>query len=123
MTRRFWALGLLLVSTAPLSAQGIDRHGGTLPPGAILRMGSVRMRHADRIEAVSFSPDGKTIASSDSGYIVRLWDLRSGQLRLELPKGAGSVVLFSPDGKTLATGGYYQKIITLWNAATGERLL
>jgi WD40 repeat protein len=117
----FSALFLTLPFVGQVSAT--DRHGDSLPPGAILRMGSVRMRHAERIQSVAFAPDGAFLASADSSYIVRLWDVRSGQLRLELPKGAGSLVVFSPDGKTLATGGYYQKLITLWNAANGERLL
>ena len=119
---RALACWILMVGLLPAQGPAVDRYGDALPPGAILRMGSVRMRHAEWIQSVAFAPDGKLLAAADSKYIVRLWDLRSGQLRLELPQGAGSLVAISPHGKILATGGYYQQKITLWDAAKGERL-
>lgn len=120
----FYALVATLIIVTQLDAQPAltDRQGDSLPAGAILRMGSVRMRHADWVQSVHFSPDGKLLASADSNYTVRLWDVKTNQLKLELPKGAGSRVAYSPDGKVLATGGYYQKKITIWDASTGERL-
>src|SRR2546430_799038 len=37
----------------------VDRLGDPLPPGVLARMGSGRLRHADTLETVAFSPDGR----------------------------------------------------------------
>ncbi|WP_244329182.1 WD40 repeat domain-containing protein [Tolypothrix sp. PCC 7910] len=53
---------------------------------------------------VSFSPDGKTIATASSGGTAQLWNLQ-GQLLQEFKGHQEWVrgVSFSPDGKTIAT--------------------
>ncbi|WP_427158566.1 hypothetical protein ACQFX9_22265 [Aliinostoc sp. HNIBRCY26] len=60
--------------------------------------------HQDWVRSVSFSPDGKTIATASSDRTARLWTT-DGQLLRELKGHQGSVwgVSFSPDGKTIAT--------------------
>src|SRR5262249_2781421 len=40
-----------------------DHLGDPLPPGALVRLGSARWRHAGQIYGITFSPDGKTVAS------------------------------------------------------------
>ncbi|MFS0513178.1 hypothetical protein ACEYW6_00330 [Nostoc sp. UIC 10607] len=60
--------------------------------------------HQDIVRGVSFSPDGKTIATASQDGTARLWTL-NGQLLQEL-KGHQDIVRgvsFSPDGKTIAT--------------------
>ncbi len=67
---------------------------------------------SDRVYAVAFSPDGKTLASgggepSREGEI-RLWNADSGAAIREISKAHSDTVFaleFSPDGKTLASGG------------------
>jgi energy-coupling factor transporter ATP-binding protein EcfA2 len=78
--------------------------------------------HKASIRSVTFSPDGKTLASgSDDGdNTIRLWDVETGTSRREL-KGhsrAVSSVAFSPDGKTLASGSG-DNTIRLWDVETG----
>jgi WD40 repeat protein len=56
--------------------------------------------------SVTFSPDGKTLASGGADHVVRLWETGTGKPVAELKGHAGSVwsVAFSPDGKTLVAG-------------------
>ena len=63
--------------------------------------------HIGWTASVSFSPDGKTLASG--GDTIVLWDAITGKQKTVLTTlflGSGSVesVSFSPDGKTLASG-------------------
>jgi WD40 repeat protein len=56
--------------------------------------------HDRKVDAVTFSPDGKTLATASSG-VVRLWDLTSSQVIATI-RGAGNPT-FSGDGKMIAT--------------------
>jgi len=78
----------------------------------------------ERLDLVVFSPDGKTLASTDSDGQIILWDLVSGRLRETFSTQFTSLVnsiVFSPDGNTLASVS--DKSIRLWDVASGgERL-
>ena len=56
---------------------------------------------------MSFSPDGKTIATASDDNTARLWNLQ-GKLLQEFKghQNGVSSVSFSPDGKTIATASY-----------------
>jgi WD40 repeat protein len=60
--------------------------------------------------SVSFSPDGRSVASGGN-----IWDAFNGQVRLALPKVHGPSAL-SPDGQTLAAGSPVQ----LWDRTSGK---
>jgi WD40 repeat protein len=74
------------------------------------------------IEALSFSPDAKTLALvNDNNTAVKLWDTAANREvgRLE---GAQYPVAFSRDGKTLATGSPGHNL-KLWDVATQQEVV
>jgi WD40 repeat protein len=79
--------------------------------------------HQDMISNLSYSPDGKTIASSSDDKTIKLWDAVTGKLLHTLKGHQGGVLNFSysPDGKMIASGSV-DKTIKLWDAATGKLL-
>jgi WD40 repeat protein len=72
------------------------------------------------IRSLTFSPDGKVLASASFDKTVRLWDATTGTLKQTL-KGHSDLVravTFSPDGKVLASAAE-DKTVRLWDATTG----
>lgn len=59
-----------------------------------------------QLNVVRFSADGALLATGDTGFQVRVVDVKSGEEKLAFPHpGPVSDVAFSPDGKALAVGG------------------
>ena len=78
----------------------------------------------DYVQAIAFSPDGRTLASSgySANYVIRLWDTDTGKLRNTIDGYEEILDLtFSPDGTMLAgNGGWPDFPIRLWSVATRQ---
>ena len=72
---------------------------------------------------LSFSPDGRRLATGGKARRVEVWDLRS-RTPLHSLSGHDWVfsVAFSPDGRRLASGGGLDKSVRVWDAETGRLL-
>nr|WP_298680611.1 caspase family protein [uncultured Treponema sp.] len=76
--------------------------------------------HADFIDSVCYSPDGKYIASSSEDKTVKIWEVETGRELRTLSGHSDEVysVCYSPDGKYTASSSWDS--IKLWEVATGE---
>ena len=81
------------------------------------------MPHPGSVSSVTFSPDGKTLASASADTVV-LWDVTSAKRLGEPLKGHQNKVqsvAFSPDGKTLASASD-DKTVIVWDVASRKPL-
>jgi WD40 repeat protein len=74
--------------------------------------------------ALTFSPDGKTLATGGSGNTLRLWETATGT---EVQPAAGhtggvTTIAVSPDGKLLATCSVHDKAVRLWDTTSGAEI-
>jgi WD40 repeat protein len=104
-----------------------DELGDRLPQGAFHRLGSARLRNGAGILTITYSPNGKWIASAggtpwmaqgvNSGdRAVRVWDVESGKLVDEFVnhQTAVSCVAFTPDNKRVAACTLGDGTIFFW---------
>ncbi len=73
-------------------------------------------------QALSWSPNGKFIASTSNGYDerVRVWNASTGQNILSYTGHSSKVrtIAWSPDGKHIASGGD-DSTVQIWNDPSG----
>ncbi|AZQ35682.1 hypothetical protein EJ357_21080 [Streptomyces cyaneochromogenes] len=79
------------------------------------------------VDAITLSPDGRTLAAHSGDGTVRIWDLPGGRVRRALFTGhntSSEAAAFSPDGRTLAvaTSGGTGAVVGLWDPVTGRKL-
>src|SRR3990172_8896087 len=72
--------------------------------------------HADSVDGVTFSPDGRLLASVGDDNSLRVWDTQSGGLLMMAPVNDALGIAFSPDGRAIAVGAF-DGTVRLWGVA------
>ncbi|MEZ6150711.1 MAG: WD40 repeat domain-containing protein [Pirellulaceae bacterium] len=95
-----------------------------LPPNALKRFGSNRLRHTHSVRAVAFSPDGNYLATAGMERYVRIWSVADGDLHnlLADEEGWGFMSLaFSPSSQELAAIDEEGNVV-VWDIEKGQLL-
>ncbi len=124
MTCALFAALVLIADAAP-NGEGTrtDLYGDPLPPGAVARLGTIRLRHADA--DVVFSKDGKQLISCGRDGEVRTWKVATGELvrRIHLDckvqEASFKETALSSDGAMAALASDKQTVY-LYETATGK---
>ncbi|HTI73085.1 MAG TPA: serine/threonine-protein kinase [Candidatus Limnocylindria bacterium] len=134
---RLWRTsdGSLLSSALPLPGNGIvsgavSSHGRFLALSAedpytvfLYNLENGRRfsltNHTEIVKGLSFSPDGRSLATASVDGFIRLWETRSGHPIAELARHLEEAtdVAFSGDGRTLASIGIAQGV-KFWHLPT-----
>jgi WD40 repeat protein len=116
--------GLLVLCVMAADAPHTDRLGDPLPPGAMARIGSLRLYQEGRVSRLAFAADGKTLASwhGGQGGTLCVWDAASGKelRRVHLPAGRLFDLRLLPDGRSVAVLGGSEGEVFLWDFASGK---
>jgi WD40 repeat protein len=116
------ALVVLSVAGPLVGQPHADLDGQPLPPEAVARLGSVRLRAPMEILGLAFSPDGKRLVSRTTSS-MQIWDVADGRKLW----GAGELhhrcdaVCFLDEGRLAITSCYVEHI-GVWDTAKGEQV-
>src|SRR6266571_1032024 len=106
------------------AAQAIAQEA-PLPAGAVARVGSARLRHGDAICALTYSPDGKLLASADVAGEIRVHDAAGKvlqQFSLDMPSAIRNEAFLAPGAAVVDDEGLGQAPVRLCFSSDGRRL-
>jgi len=93
------------------------------PRQLVAILGDSRLKHWAGVVPMSFSTDGKTLATGGQDETAMIWNLATGKMirSIHVPSAfLGVSVALSPDGQTVATAASNFGTLTLWDTATGR---
>ncbi|MBW4557966.1 MAG: hypothetical protein KME59_18930 [Trichormus sp. ATA11-4-KO1] len=81
------------------------------------------LAHSAKITCLTYSPDGKTLASGSYDNTIKLWDVATGMQICTLQSISARIndLTYSPDGKTIASG-CNDSTIKMWDVVTGREI-
>lgn len=96
----------------------------------VMEFGSDRLvaslLHSGKVTGIKFSPDGKTLATSDATNVLHFWDTSSYSKKSQSAKQKERIDInnFSPTGKYLVTRppDTYVYGLSIWDVTTGNQL-
>jgi WD40 repeat protein len=118
--------GGALAIAPPRPTPRTDLYGDPLPPGALARIGTIRLRHgSEEGGLVRFTADGKALLSICADGVVHFWDVATGRelrrfptFRITQPHPA---CCFSADGQLLVSAVWDpEAAIAAWDLRTGR---
>ncbi len=125
MTARFSAACLVMAACAATGVGvEVDCYGDALPEGVVLRLGTTRLRHAQGVDGVAFSPDGQLLATCGQDSSIRFWDVATGASAGQLDSDESDStygVAFSPDGSKIASASG-SGFVRVWDVAERKQL-
>ena len=84
---------------------------------------SIALNHSGAVNSVTFSPDGKYIATASDDNTARVWNVSTGKRIIALTMVAQfDSVTFSPDGRYIATASN-DNTACVWNVSTGKEII
>jgi WD40 repeat protein len=103
----------------------VDLYGDPLPEGAVVRLGSVRLRHAG-LKDFTFVPGGNSAVTVGADDTVRWWDLPTGRQTRDyrLPRAFQQLKLaVSSDGTTMAGAGDGKVLISEFAGGRAPKII
>lgn len=80
--------------------------------------------HESLVTALTWSPDGQSLASASRDKSIIIWNLENGQpdLTLERHKHVVTDLAWSPDGRLIASAGSLDNSAIVWDPESGEMI-
>lgn len=76
------------------------------------------------VRTLRFGPDATWFANGSKSGVVRIWDLKTGEVRAQLEGHKGLIrgLAVSPDGETIASGSEGDSMLRLWDVRQGRMI-
>ncbi len=89
---------------------------------SVANLSTVRMAHSHPIADITFSPDGKYLATASLDGTARVWEMASAQETACVIHGSEiNIAIFSPDGQYLTTASD-DHTVRVWKINSGQEI-